>query len=272
MMSVSVSLARRAAVGSFALDSTRLQTDRLLTSAEERSLAEAIANGEADARDRLVRANLRLVVKIARDYLRRGLDMDDLIGEGNIGLLRAAEKFDPSFGVKFSTYAAYWIKQAICHALTNTTATIRLPAHLVMLLTKWRRAERALIRELGQTPTLDQIAVTLGLTEAQRAMVGNALRTQRLALEPADDESRLASHRADTGRRPEAEMERSDESRSLRARMEGRLNERERKIIALRFGLEDGEPLTQKEVGRRLGISRKWARKIEGRAVLKLRA
>ena len=103
----------------------------------------------------MIRANLRLVVKIARDYSGRGMSLDDLIGEGNLGLIRAAEDFDPSFGTRFSTYAAHWIKQAIRHALTNTTATIRLPAHMVTLLSKWRKAERALTRELGQAPTFE---------------------------------------------------------------------------------------------------------------------
>src|SRR6185312_16527114 len=114
------------------------------------ALAEAIARGDRDARTRMIRANLRLVVKIARDYVGRGLVLDDLIGEGNLGLIRAAEEYNPSFGTRFSTYASYWIKQAIRHALTNTTATIRLPAHMVGLLSKWRKAERALTREFDR--------------------------------------------------------------------------------------------------------------------------
>src|SRR4051812_15360934 len=114
----------------------------LLSAEEERELAEAISRGDRDARSRLIQANLRLVVKIARDYVGRGMGLEDLIGEGNLGLIRAAEEYDPRFGTRFSTYASYWIKQAIRHALTNTTATIRLPAHMVTLLSKWRRAER----------------------------------------------------------------------------------------------------------------------------------
>src|SRR5262245_47819249 len=116
-----------------------IKDDPLLTAAEECALAEAIARGDHEAKARMVQANLRLVVKIARDYVGRGLVLDDLIGEGNLGLIRAAEDFDPRFGTRFSTYASYWIKQAIRHALINTTATIRLPAHMVGLLTKWRR-------------------------------------------------------------------------------------------------------------------------------------
>ncbi len=129
-----------------------IQTTDLLSADEERELAEAIRNGDKDARARMIQANLRLVVKIAREYLGRGLTLDDLIGEGNLGLIRATEQFDPAFGTRFSTYAAHWIKQAIRHALTNTAATIRLPAHMVGLLTRWRRTERALRRELGHDP------------------------------------------------------------------------------------------------------------------------
>src|SRR5215468_7420893 len=119
----------------------------LLSAKEEHELADAIARGDRDARTRMIQANLRLVVKIAREYAGRGLVLDDLIGEGNLGLIRAAEEFDPGFGTRFSTYASYWIKEAIYRALINTTATIRLPAHMVSLLTKWRRAERTLCRE-----------------------------------------------------------------------------------------------------------------------------
>src|SRR3954451_24945123 len=135
----------------------------LLSAAEERELAEAIARGDRVARARMIQANLRLVVKIARDYLGRGMVLDDLIGEGNLGLIRAAEEFNPRFGTRFSTYASYWIKQGIRHALTNTAATIRLPAHMVTLLSKWRKAERAMYRDLGRMPGFDEVADALGL-------------------------------------------------------------------------------------------------------------
>src|SRR5207253_3748621 len=133
------------------------------TSAEECELAGAIAGGDLDARARMIRCNLRLVVKIARDFAGRGIVLDDLIGEGNLGLIRAAEEFDPRFGTRFSTYASYWIKQSIRQALINTTATIRLPAHMIGLLTRWRRAERALGREAGRAPTFDEVASHLHL-------------------------------------------------------------------------------------------------------------
>jgi RNA polymerase primary sigma factor len=250
----------------FALHPVPPGTGVLLSAEQERSLAEAIARDEPHARNTLVRSNLRLVVKIARDYLGHGLELDDLVAEGNLGLIRAAEDFDPRFGVRFSTYAAHWIKQAIRHALTNTTATIRLPAHVVTLLSKWRKAERSLSRELGQAPTFEQVAITLGLTEAQRGMVGHALRTRWVQGEGAGDD------RAGDGQSgPDASVERLETADDLRARMVARLDAREREIITLRFGLEGGEPMTLKEVGCRLGFTREWARKIEVRAIAKLR-
>ena len=166
----------------------------------------------------MIQANLRLVVKIARDYVGRGHVLDDLIGEGNLGLIRAAEEFDPSFGTRFSTYASYWIKQAIRHALINTTATIRLPAHMVGLLTKWRRAERALTRELGYAPTFDQVAVALGLTESQKVLVeqGPAGRQLRLESGGGEDGGLWSPDEATDGREaPDAALEAADERRDL---------------------------------------------------------
>jgi RNA polymerase primary sigma factor len=247
----------------------QIRDDALLSGEEECTLANAIKAGDKDARARMIRANLRLVVKIARDYAGRGITLDDLIGEGNLGLIRAAEDFDPSFGTRFSTYASYWIKQSIRHALTNTTATIRLPAHMVTLLSKWRKAERALTRELDQAPTFEQVAVTLGLSDAQRVLVERAKRASQLRLEGGDDESWSPDEASDRHAGPEAALEAADERRDLLARLD-RLDARERAIVTLRFGLDGDGPLTLKEVGRRLGVTREWVRKIEVRAVKKL--
>ncbi len=244
----------------------------LLTAAEECSLSKAIHAGDDDARSRMILANLRLVVKIARDYLGRGLTLEDLVGEGNLGLIRAAEDFDPSFGTRFSTYASYWIKQAIRHALTNTTAVIRLPAHTVGLLAKWRREERALARELGQTPTHDQIAISMGLTGAQRGLINQALLTSSIRYESSSSEefsSWSPENTADDGNAPDFFLEHEDQCRDLYKRLE-RLDDRERTIVSLRFGLGGEAPLTLKEVGRQLGVTREWVRKIEVRAVRKL--
>jgi RNA polymerase primary sigma factor len=250
-----------------------IRDDPLLSAAEERALADAIARGDRDARARMIQANLRLVVKIAREYVGRGLVLDDLIGEGNLGLIRAAEEYDPSYGTRFSTYASYWIKQAIRHALINTTATIRLPAHMVGLLTKWRRAERALAKEFGYPPTADQVAVSLGLTDAQKALVEKARRARQLRLETggSDDGGAWSPDESADAERdaPDAPLEADDERRNLLRRLD-RLDARERAILCLRFGLEGEVPLTLKEVGRRLGVTREWVRKIEIRAVRKL--
>src|SRR5262249_49780547 len=133
----------------------------LLTADEERRLAYRIEDGDSEARDHLVRANLRLVVNIARGYAGKGLGLQDLIEEGNLGLLRAVEGFDPSMNTRFSTYASYWIKQSIKRAIVNTAKTIRLPAYMVELMTKWRRASAKLQDELGRTPTHEEVAKSL---------------------------------------------------------------------------------------------------------------
>jgi RNA polymerase primary sigma factor len=249
-----------------------IRDDSLLSAVEERSLAEAIAGGDRDARTRMIQSNLRLVVKIAREYVGRGMSIDDLVGEGNLGLIRATEEFDPKFGTRFSTYASYWIKQAIRHALINTTSTIRLPAHMVGLLTKWRRAERLLTKEFGYPPTPEQISVHLGLSESQRTLVEKARRARQLRLESGvGDESGGWSPDDSAAERdsPGASLEADDERQDLMRRLE-RLDSRERAILALRFGLEGELPLTLKEVGKRLGVTREWVRKIEIRAVRKL--
>jgi RNA polymerase primary sigma factor len=256
-------------VGGMDLYLRQIRDDSLLSATEECRLAQAIKAGDREARARMIRANLRLVVKIARDYAGRGMSLDDLIGEGNLGLIRATEDFDPRFGTRFSTYASYWIKQSIRHALTNTTATIRLPAHMVTLLSKWRKAERALTREFGQPPTFDQVALTLGLTDAQRVLIERARRASQLRLEAGDDEIWSPDEAGDHHEGPDAALEADDERRQLLRRLD-RLDDRERTIVSLRFGLGGGEPMTLKEVGRHLGVTREWVRKIEVRAVKKL--
>ncbi len=249
------------------------QTD-LLSAEEECALAEAIARGDRDARGRMIQANLRLVVKIARDYLGRGLSLDDLIGEGNLGLIRAAEEYDPRFGTRFSTYASYWIKQAMRHALINTTATIRLPAHMYGMLTRWRRAERLLCRERGRVPSFDEVASYLGLTEMQRGLIDKARRASQVKLESSlsdEDRSWTADRTVDSEEGPEAALELNDDRQEVLRRLD-RLDERERLVVSLRFGLDGELSQTLREIGRRLGVTREWVRKIELRAVGKLMA
>lgn len=249
-----------------------IKGDALLSAAEEKALAEAIARGDRDAESRMIRANLRLVVKIAREYIGRGLVLDDLIGEGNLGLIRAAKEYDPRFGTRFSTYAAYWIKQAIRHALINTTATIRLPAHMVGLMTKWRRVERSLTRQLGFAPSAEEIGHRLGLTETQMSLIGKAQRASHLKLECAfAEEGSLwaSSESAETVSSPEEFVVAQEDLAELLRKLD-RLDDRERTILTHRFGLDGQAPLTLKEVGKMLGVTREWVRKIEIRALRKL--
>ena len=152
----------------------------LLSADDEHELAVAIGDGDMQARDRMVRANLRLVVNIARGYTGKGLSLQDLIEEGNLGLLRAVEGFDPAIGTRFSTYASYWIKQSIKRALINTAKTIRIPAYMVELLSKWRRASTRLAEELGRTPTPEEIARVLGLPRKKLPIIKKAIRIYNL--------------------------------------------------------------------------------------------
>jgi RNA polymerase primary sigma factor len=196
--------------------------------------------------------------------------MDDLVGEGHLGLLRAAQEFDPRFGTRFSTYAAYWIRQALRQALMDTAPTIRLPAHMVQLLTRWRRAERALRRDLRRAPSFEEVASSLGLSEVQKCLVAramNARRTRRAGTYDAGAGDRIIAGMSD-GHRVEEPVEAEDERDAVRRRL-GRLDDRERMILALRYGL-GGEAVTLKEVGQRLGITREWARRIQLRALDKL--
>jgi RNA polymerase primary sigma factor len=220
----------------------------------------------------MIQANLRLVVKIARSYTGRGVVLEDLIGEGNVGLIRAAEAFEPSFGTRFSTYASFWIKQSIRRAVINSSSLIRLPSHIVGLLTKWRRAERALSREHGCEPSFNDVASFLGLSDTQRAMMSRAHQALQLKLE--------SSVAAETGRwvpvdapgmynAPETALELNEQRGILMSRMQ-RLDNRERTVVTLRYGLGGASPLTLKEISRRLKVTREWVRKIEVRAVRKL--
>jgi RNA polymerase primary sigma factor len=238
---------------------------------EERDLAARIAAGDRAARNRLVQANLGLVVSIARRFLDRGLDLEDLVGEGNLGLIRAAEEFDPRFGTRFSTYAVCWIKQAIRHALMHTATTIRVPERMVSLLIKWRRAEGALGNQLGRAPAFDETASYLGLTPDQKFRLAKALEAGRLRPGSRDDDRGVAelSERVMDQHGPAEERCQAEEERAVAWRLIGRLGDRERVIMTLRYGLE-GESLTLEEIGRRLGVTRERVRQIETHALRKL--
>ncbi len=246
----------------------------LLTADEEKELAHKIADGDDQARDRMVRANLRLVVNIARGYVGKGLALQDLIEEGNLGLLRAVEGFDPAVGTRFSTYASYWIKQSIKRALVNTAKPIRIPAYMVELLFKWRRASAELQETLGRTPTSEEIAKVLELPKKKLAIVKKAIKVYNLVPQTDQPENgwslgeMLMDERA---RAPDVEMVEADDLRIVMNRLD-EMDKREAAVLRMRFGLNDSPPKTLKEIGESLGLTRERVRQIENEALGKLSA
>jgi RNA polymerase primary sigma factor len=246
----------------------------LLTADEEKELSYRIANSDKEARDRMVRANLRLVVNIARGYTGKGLPLQDLIEEGNLGLLRAVEGFDPTMNTRFSTYASYWIKQSIKRALINSGKTIRVPAYMVELLSKWRRATAKLLDELGRTPTMEEIAADLGIPRKKLAIVKKAILLYNATPQTDDDEAGLSISDLiadDRNKAPDLEMLDSDSLKHV-FRMLGTMDEREATILRMRFGLDDSEPRTLKEIGETLGLTRERVRQIESEALGRIAA
>jgi len=244
----------------------------LLSAQEEQDLAERIAEGDVRARDRMVRANLRLVVNIARGYTGKGLSLQDLIEEGNLGLLRAVEGFDPSVGTRFSTYASYWIKQSIKRALINSAKTIRIPAYMVELLSKWRRANARLTEELGRTPTPEEIARVLGLPRKKLPIIKKAIRIYNSTpqTDQADAGWSLGEMIMDERMKsPEEELVEHDVLRHVLDMIET-MDPREATVLRMRFGLNDNEPHTLKEIGQQLGLTRERVRQIETEALGKL--
>jgi RNA polymerase primary sigma factor len=244
----------------------------LLSAAEEKALAARVLSGDVEARDRMVRANLRLVVNIARGYTGKGLALDDLVSEGNMGLLRAVEGFDPTMNTRFSTYASYWIKQSIKRAIINTAKTIRIPAYMAELLTKWRRATTKLTDELGRTPTQEEIAKFLGLSKKKLAIIKKAIRVANAGsqVDAGEEGWSIEEMLMDSrGKAPDDEMGETDDLKQV-MHLLARMDPREATVLRMRFGLDDEEPKTLKEIGERLGLTRERVRQIENEALAKL--
>lgn len=245
---------------------------KLLSAAEEQQLARRILQGDAEARDHMVRANLRLVVNIARGYVSKGLGLQDLIEEGNLGLLRAVEGFDPDIGTRFSTYASYWIKQSIKRALINSSKTIRIPAYMVELLSKWRRVTARLTDELGRVPTQEEVARVLGLPKKKLPIIKKAIQVYNAA--PQSDQAEVGWSLGEMVmderlKSPDETLLDHDVLKTALELLET-LDPREATVLRMRFGLEASIPHTLKEIGHELGLTRERVRQIETEALAKL--
>jgi RNA polymerase primary sigma factor len=244
----------------------------LLSAEDEKLLSRRIAAGDPEARDRMVRANLRLVVNMARHYTGKGVGLQDLIAEGNLGLLRAVESFDGSRNTRFSTYASYWIKQSIRRAIINTAKTIRLPAYVNDLLNKWRRAAVKLQAELDQIPTDEEIARSLKFSRKKVAIIRKAIRIHNATPQANDDDggrSFIETIVDESSQTPETKSVEQEDLHQVMSLLD-QVGPRESAVLRLRFGLDGEDPKTLREIGDRLGLTRERVRQIEQQALSKL--
>ena len=245
----------------------------LLTSEEEAELAKRMLEGDEDAKQKLSEANLRLVVSIAKRYVGRGMLFLDLIQEGNLGLMKAVEKFDYTKGFKFSTYATWWIRQAITRAIADQARTIRIPVHMVETINRQVRAQRTLLQELGREPTPEEIADYMGITPEK------VVEIQKIAQDPVsletpigeEEDSHLVDFIEDTKAAPPSDVAAQAMLREQLIQALHKLTPREEKVIRLRYGLDDGKQRTLEEVGKEFNVTRERIRQIEAKALRKLR-
>ncbi|MBI2599811.1 RNA polymerase sigma factor RpoD [Candidatus Daviesbacteria bacterium] len=244
----------------------------LLTAADEIDLAKRAEKNEQRARDKLISANLRLVVSIAKKYVGRGMSLLDLIEEGNIGLMRAVDKYDWRRGYKFSTYATWWIRQAITRAIADQARTIRIPVHMVETINRFNRTQRRLMQELGREPTPEEVAKALDIDVTKAREIIKVSQEPTSLETPVGDEedSHLGDFIADQGLQPDEQATRELLKIHLDEVLDS-LSPREKRVLQLRFGLEDGKQRTLEEVGKEFGVTRERIRQIEAKAIRKLK-
>ncbi|MBT5737328.1 MAG: sigma-70 family RNA polymerase sigma factor [Planctomycetes bacterium] len=261
--------AREVGLEAYFLDINR---HSLLTAEEEKALSLLVRKGDPEARDKMVRSNLRLVVSIAKHYVERGLPLLDLIEEGNLGLLKAVERFDPAAECRFSTYGTWWIKQSIKRALIDTVKSVRIPSYMVETITKWKKAAADLAIELGRPAQFHEIAERMEIPMEKTDIIKNALLvadsvSQTISIENSWTISDIIEDPSQT--QPHASLEKKIQIEMIHNLL-GHLDDRETKILRMRYGLDNGEPMTLKEIGQRVNLSRERVRQIENDALGKL--